>query len=291
MRWEDERYVRFYTRDTAEWLALSWHARGLFGLVLRAVDRAGVLPVGKLGQKGLAVAVHAPWIEVEGPLAELLEDGCVVWDEDRSAFLLPNYLAAQECSQSDAARKRASRERARAQFGGGSEASEKARALLKSRSVTAHGHEPGLDVTNGHDESHAVTPCRAVPNRAVPDQDQKLLAQSAEKLPPAPPSEFVAYVTTEWLDLNNPAGFEARARAAFPGVDPFAEAKKARGWELANPRNKKSKHGSFLWKWLARAHADVGKNGSRNGQPQLCPPNLRVDNDALNAEPNGRKML
>lgn len=286
MRWEDERYVRFYTRDTPEWLALSWQARGLFGLILRAVDRAGTLPVGKLGKKGVAVAVHAPWADVDGPLAELLEDGCIVWDEGRASFLIRNYLEAQECAQSDAARKRASRERARAQFGGGSEASEKARALLWSQSVTTHGHEQGLKVTNGHDASRSVTPCLAVPYRAVPEE-QKTLAQSAEK-PPTAPSAFASYVAAEWPDLNNPAKFEARAREAFPGVDPLAEAKKARGWELSEPKNKKRKHGSFLWRWLTKAQTDAGRNGSRNG---ACPPNLHVDNDALNAEPPGRRFL
>ena len=37
MRWEDERYVRVYTRDTPEWCLLSWEARALFLLLLTAV--------------------------------------------------------------------------------------------------------------------------------------------------------------------------------------------------------------------------------------------------------------
>lgn len=161
MRWEDERYVRFYTRDTPEWLALSWQARGLFGLVLRAVDRAGLLRVGKLGKKGVAVAVHAAWADVDEPLTELLEDGCVVWDEARAAFLIRNYLEAQECAKSDAARKRESRERARAQFGGTSAASEKARAVLNgSRNVTPcpEGVESGLqrETNDGADLSPGI---------------------------------------------------------------------------------------------------------------------------------------
>jgi hypothetical protein len=253
MRWEDERYVRFYTRDTAEWLALSWHARGLFGLVLRAVDRAGVLPVGKLGQKGLAVAIQAPWVEVESPLAELLEDGCVVWDEARAAFLIPNYLEAQECPQSDAARKRASREKARAQFGGGSEASEKARTALKSQTVTAemapsqivtdpppvderrtaasgpipidtarksatadvsmsqtvtaHGHETGQNVTNGHARSRAVTPylpVPSVPSLSVPNQDLEAKAsQGVAIATAAAPQEPVAPTAAVWASYSS----------------------------------------------------------------------------------------
>ena len=117
VRWEDERYVRFYTRNTPEWLAMSWHARALFGLLMREVDRAGILKVGKLGLRGVAVAVTAPYVEIESPLKELLSDGCVRFDETAGLVMLPNYIEAQESSQSDAARKRASRERARALFG------------------------------------------------------------------------------------------------------------------------------------------------------------------------------
>lgn len=206
MRWEDERYVRFYTRDTPEWLALSWRARGLFGLILRAADRVGVICVGKLGKRGLSVAVHGPWAEIEDALEELLADGCLRWDEEHAAFLVPNYLEAQECARSTAARKRDSRERARAQYGGSSSASESARSSQsqnvtdvengsdeevtnrdsrdasirdddasgdlrngqESRNVTTYGHETGRKVTNGHVASQSVTPCLAVPNHAKP---------------------------------------------------------------------------------------------------------------------------
>ena len=35
MRWEDERYVRIYTRDTPSWMLLSWDAQALFLQLLR----------------------------------------------------------------------------------------------------------------------------------------------------------------------------------------------------------------------------------------------------------------
>lgn len=152
MRWEDERYVRFYTRNTPEWLALSWRARGLFGLLMRAVDRAGILAVGKLGPKGVATAIGAPWVEVEGPLDELLADGCV--QHNGPAVVIPNFLPAQEAPQSDAARKRAQRERARAEV--------TKRDHMESQIVT----EPPLSVTSGHVGSRPVTPSLAVPSLA-----------------------------------------------------------------------------------------------------------------------------
>lgn len=175
MRWEDERYVRFYTRNTPEWMAMSWQARALFGLVLREVDRAGILKVGKLGLRGVAVAVQAPWVEVETPLRELLDDGCVIYDDGRQVVLMPNYIEAQEATQSDAARKRKSREIARAVIGGGQDASESANRVLGLSDVTNRDCMPSQNVTKSHVESHAVTSGHerslcAVPSRAVPNQ-------------------------------------------------------------------------------------------------------------------------
>jgi len=45
MDWSNERYVRVYTRDTAEYLALCWQAKALLSLLLRKCDRAGVVVV------------------------------------------------------------------------------------------------------------------------------------------------------------------------------------------------------------------------------------------------------
>lgn len=152
MRWEDERYVRLYTRNTPEWSSLSWRARGLFGLIMREVDRAGILELGKLGAKGVAVAVRAPWVEVEGPLSELLDDGCVRVDQVRQCLFMPNFMEAQECAQSDVARKRASREKARAVFGVTSGSAAELAMSVKNRD-----HMTSQNVTESHVESHAVT--------------------------------------------------------------------------------------------------------------------------------------
>ena len=80
MRWEDERYVRVYTRDTAELLALGWEARALFWEVLRKVDRAGLLPLGKTGVRGLAAVTGIPAEVVGRALALLLVClAAIVW--------------------------------------------------------------------------------------------------------------------------------------------------------------------------------------------------------------------
>jgi hypothetical protein len=104
--WSNERYVRLYTRDTGDWVALSWEARSLFVLLLRKVDRAGVLQCRK-GAAQLAGVVTMPREVVERALVELIDDGCVRPCED--GFLLPNFLEAQEAPMSNAQRARESR--------------------------------------------------------------------------------------------------------------------------------------------------------------------------------------
>lgn len=159
MRWEDERYVRLFTRDTPEWVALSWQARALFGELLRKVDRAGLLPIGRSGVKGLAGLVRMPTEVVEPALDELIADGCVERTDD--GIVLPNFIAAQEANQSDRARKAASRERAAAVARNVTNRDD------ESQDVTS-GHESGQNVTRGHTESRAVTNGHSVPGRAVP---------------------------------------------------------------------------------------------------------------------------
>lgn len=101
----------------------------------------------------------------------------------------------------------------------------------------------------------------------IRSETEELLAQSSEKPTPAPATPFVAFVRSNWADLKNPEEYEKRAREAFPAVDPLVEAKKALGWELSSPRNRKVNHGKFFWNWLGRTQDAASRNpGSRNGQ-------------------------
>ena len=60
MRWEDERYVRLYTRDTATWKLLPWQAKCLLPLLLRKMDRAGTAEVGEPAGEGIAALTDMP---------------------------------------------------------------------------------------------------------------------------------------------------------------------------------------------------------------------------------------
>lgn len=154
MDWEDERYIRAYTRDTVAFMTLTWQARGLFFLILRKVDRAGTLALEKVGLRGVSVAVGGPWREIETPLRELLDDGCVVYNETLSTLVVPNYLAAQEATQTDAARQRKHRETRRARMMAGVTD----RDAIGSQSVTdQQTHRDALSL-GGHAESRQVTP-------------------------------------------------------------------------------------------------------------------------------------
>lgn len=172
MRWEDERYVRTYTRDTAEWLALSWEARAVFLFALRKCDRAGIISVGKSGTRGLAGLLGMPPEVVARALPELTGDGCL--READASYIIPNFLEAQESRSTDAQRKRDQRERDRARVlaqGIGASPSAADKLAEMARSVTPRDEKsPAVtaEVTRGHTASPAVTPSRAVPSRAVP---------------------------------------------------------------------------------------------------------------------------
>jgi uncharacterized phage protein (TIGR02220 family) len=142
MDWENERFVKLYTRDTPDWVVLSWEARALFLFLMRKVDRAGVLTT-RHGIRGVAALVGMPVDVVERALPELVEDGCVVQHD--GSFGLANFADAQEARQSNAARQRASRSRKREHED-------------LDGTADASGADTGSrDVTRGHAESHRVT--------------------------------------------------------------------------------------------------------------------------------------
>lgn len=191
MRWEDERYIRFYTRDTPEFLALSWVARGLFGLILRKVDRAGILAVGKLGLRGVAVAVGGPWTEVEAPLRELIEDGCIVVRD--GLVIIPNFQEAQEARQSDKARAAKAREKARVDATEASQnVTRESQAVTAASRIVTKSHAGSHGVTPSHTASLRAVPCSAEPCRAEPENTHSAGAREHTREeptpePPAPP--------------------------------------------------------------------------------------------------------
>lgn len=110
MRWEDERYIRIFTRDTPSWDAMGWEAQALLVLIFRKMDRTGLLALGSSGMRGLAACVRMPMDVVDRSLKILLEDGVLSWSGQD--LFCKNFMAAQECAKSDALRSKEKRERA-----------------------------------------------------------------------------------------------------------------------------------------------------------------------------------
>lgn len=182
MDWSNERYVRVYTRDTPEWALLSWEARGFFCLLLRAVDRAGVLSMGKSGHKALAALLRVPLEVVDRAMPELLEDGCI--QVHGETVVIPNYIDAQEATQSDKQRQQ--------------ECRAKRRDLAMRESVTLRdtqsrgATEPSRGVTLQSDLSQPVTSGHSVPCRAVPSvPDLAGASRSAPGQAPPRPEDHV----------------------------------------------------------------------------------------------------
>ena len=263
MRWEDERYVKVYTRDTPEWCVLSWEARACFLLLIRAVDRAGMLRLGPAGAKSLAALIRVPVDVVERVLPELEADGCVRVKD--GTIVVPNFCEAQEARQSDKARARTARERARA-----SVIDEKECADDTSHGVTGPSH----GVTPNHTASLSAQLSSAQLNQIPLSPPAGETAQGdpsggtssgwGDPVPTPAPSapirltpreQAVAAALADDRTLG-PITADAPALAVklcerFPGVDLVAEIGKAGGWCRANPSKAPTKSADrFLAKWL-----------------------------------------
>lgn len=153
MNWDDEQFVKIYTRDTGEWTMLSWDAQALLVQILRKVDRSGVLQLGKHGTRVLAATLghRDQQARILPALAELELDGCVLVRPDR--LVVPNFVAAQTSRQSDKARQQAARDRRRAESMKSGSLQDAAKT---SQNVTdCHPASPG--VTPDHPASPGVT--------------------------------------------------------------------------------------------------------------------------------------
>lgn len=172
MNWGDERYVRLYVRDTVNWVLLGWESQALFALIMRKLDRAGLLDLGSHGMRGLSALSGIPLDVIERAIKPLMADGTL---ELRGTTLVcPNFLEAQEASMTDVQRQKEHRAKVR------DVARAKELGLLSEQSEPVTKRDE--TVTGCHELSQVVTPSLAVPSqpsRAVP------ICGTAEKAPPA----------------------------------------------------------------------------------------------------------
>lgn len=169
MRWDEERYVRLYVRDTATWVRMRWEARALLPLLMRKLDRIGSIELGEDGLEALADLVRVPVTVVTAGLHDLIKWGVVV--VRGTILIMPNFTAAQEVPRSDAERARAYRERKRKEL------------LGLPADPPQLGPVPTItDVTSVRDASQNVTPVSVLVPVSVPNHTQE-----RETAKPSPP--------------------------------------------------------------------------------------------------------
>ena len=164
MRWEDERYVRLYTRDTATWKLLSWQGRALLPLLLRKADRLGLVDLEGDSVEGVAALVDIPPEVVAPGLTGpngLLARGVVV--EVPGGLAFPRYTEAQEARASD---------RLRAQD-------------YRARKAITHRDEASRTVTDRHDSSHGVTRRHPASHGVTPSLAFSEVSSNEETVPSA----------------------------------------------------------------------------------------------------------
>lgn len=187
MDYANEWWVRLYVRDTADWLNLSFEAQGLFVLLLRKVDRSGVVELGKGGARSIARIVgHPHRVEViTAAFEELLADGCIELSDDGRHAVIPNFVAAQNTPDSPAKRSKAYRERRR----------DEVLATCASRDESSRNVTERDEARSPRDESsrnvtppsrNVTEPSRAVTQRHAPSLNSR--REREDNYPPTPRS-------------------------------------------------------------------------------------------------------
>lgn len=192
MNYEDEHYVRLYTRDTKTWLKLGWEGQAVLSLLLRKVDKAGVLDDVDDPVPDISLITGVPEGIVEIALPRLLrvgKDGQSTIEIVGSKLVFPNYIEAQTAIRSDKVRAQEYRGRRRAQARHVTPPPDASHTITEnhepSRSVTSESDDASHSVTDendgvtdSHDESRAVTP-------ASPYTVQRYTTLEDPPIPPA----------------------------------------------------------------------------------------------------------
>jgi hypothetical protein len=218
----------------------------VFCALKRRVDMSGVLDIEEL-EPWEAIVLHcdAPEAAARAGISALLARG-VVTHRDRK-LVIPNHLAAETASKSDAQRQRETRERKRLEALAPPTVTE--RDSLSSQNVT----KPSQPVTPRHDVSqpvttgHSVLCCAVLPSAVLPSAEE-----SCEGVAVAPPlAAPVAFPTS--------AGTERKRKPAQP-KDPLGSQLDAGACWLAYAAAYRERYG-----------ADPVRNAKVNGQvAQFC---------------------
>ena len=262
--WSRERYVRAFTRDTPSWLLASWEARSFLLLLLRKLDRNGLLDLGDDGWEGLAVTVMMPVEVVEPAVSYWLKRKTLVLDG--ATLRMPNFVEAQECVASDALRAQQYRERRRdSQPPLVTKRDDSSQDVTtESRNVTER-HATSRDVTDRHEASRTVTPCCAVPSvpsvPCLPEGERARALEPADSAtrvktaPPPPPSSPAGLEVT-------PDAVEQCRMLGYP-IPTTQDAQECALWHRANAKPI-ADPGAALVRWMGTAKRHQASAKSRD---------------------------
>jgi hypothetical protein len=138
MDFASERYVRVYTRDTLTWKRLGWEGQATFVLLLRKVDRTGVLEI-EDAEPGEAVSLltGVPLDVAERSVELMLKAGVI--ERVGSSLVVPRFIEAQEAAMTTATRQQEYRLKRRDQIRSGLDPSQRETAIYFVQSE--HGGE------------------------------------------------------------------------------------------------------------------------------------------------------
>lgn len=253
MNFEDERYVRVYTRKTVTTKLLGWEGRACLHALLLEVDRAGVLDLeGMDPAEALTALADIPIEVTRVGMPRVIERGVAVVENGR--LHLPRFMEAQEARQSDAQRQRESRARRAAEL-----RSSEGAARSMAQPVTNCDHMKSQNVTDCHDQSHEVTSGHSVLSSAVLSTKQPSVVSAPDKPATPKPKRRWTKVPADWQPKQ-----EHHTLAAELGVSLGSELPKFRDHEYHKP---KSDPDACFRTWLRNAAEMAASRPVRTAPP------------------------
>ena len=207
LRFQDERYVRIYTRQTVTWNRLGWAGRVVMHETFLHMNRIGLLSLsGESPVDAVCAVTGMPQDIVELGLAVAIQRGCLVHvDADEGYLLAPRFMEAQEARQSNAMRMRARRERVRERKKLVKSAQRTGDPLLVELVARLEKSEKEMDFDNSQSD----------PEDFASNPTQKRSDETAERSGNVVPLQFVTDATTE----NTPSSESERIRHKETKVD------------------------------------------------------------------------
>jgi hypothetical protein len=269
-RWEDEHYVRIYTRDTLTWKRWRWETRTTFLHLMRKVDRAGLLDIGDdEPAEALSLFLDLPIEVTRVAVPQLVERSTV---EIRNGLLIiPNYHPAQHAKSSDKQRKQ--EERARAAANARKEQVVTGETVSAQTNDVTTCHTASEPVTDGHNPSlstvqYSAVQCSNTYAPAAPDAKANQAefdlpkAETPEEAAERQRKEREAEITREAKALK--AKYQARWMERYQPADQKPpDLDKA---DAAQLRNLIKAHGAKAVEgWLERFMADNDSYLERDG--------------------------